>query len=216
MHAAGYLKQFLFDPKLLHTKVSNLSGGERNRLLLAKSLIEPGNFMVLDEPTNDLDMDTLDLLLEILSDFSGTLIVVSHDRDFLDKLVTRTLVFTEDKKIEDFIGGYEDYLKFYKKEEKETTEKQEKKIEKIKTPSNNISYKYIHLQKTLPIDIESLESKIKHLEESLSDPMLFTKDASKFTKLSKELENKKAELESLFEKWLEVEEHISNRTSSAS
>lgn len=97
MHVAGYLKQFMFDPKLLNAKTAILSGGEANRLLLAKILINPGNLLILDEPTNDLDMDSLEILLDILADYSGTLIVVSHDRDFLDRLVTRTLVFAQGK-----------------------------------------------------------------------------------------------------------------------
>ncbi len=112
MHVAGYLKQFMFDPKLLNAKTAILSGGEANRLLLAKILINPGNLLILDEPTNDLDMDSLEILLDILADYSGTLIVVSHDRDFLDRLVTRTLVFAQGK-IHDLTGGYEDYKQYF-------------------------------------------------------------------------------------------------------
>jgi len=114
MHVAGYLKNFMFDPRILNDKVSTLSGGEANRLLLAKALISPGNFLILDEPTNDLDTDSLEMLLEILAEYDGTLMIVSHDRDFLERLVTRTLVFTGDT-IVDLYGGYEDYLKYYKK-----------------------------------------------------------------------------------------------------
>lgn len=210
IHISGYLKQFLFDPKSINQKVSTLSGGEKNRLLLAKTLINPGNFMVLDEPTNDLDMDTLDLLLEILADYEGTLVIVSHDRDFLDKLVTRTLVFTDDNKIEDFIGGYEDYLKHNKsmnstniKEKKSPSEKKEKS-----NNSSKLSFKYIHLQKTLPIDIELLESNIKKIEAQLSDHTLYSEDNDKFISLTSKLEKDKNKLENLMEQWLEVEEHI--------
>lgn len=125
MHIASYLKNFMFDPKLLNTKVVNLSGGEANRLLLVKALINPGNFLVLDEPTNDLDMDSLEMLLEMLTDYEGTLLIVSHDRDFLEKLVTRTLVFTKNSVI-DLYGGYEDYLKYYKKDINGNKSKKEK------------------------------------------------------------------------------------------
>lgn len=113
MHVAGYLKNFMFDPKRLNEKTDTLSGGEAGRLLLAKSLINPGNLLILDEPTNDLDMDSLEILQEILAEYEGTLLIVSHDRDFLEKLVTRSLVFTDEGKIIDLYGGYEDYLKYY-------------------------------------------------------------------------------------------------------
>ncbi len=127
MHVAGYLKQFMFDPKLLNAKTAILSGGEANRLLLAKILINPGNLLILDEPTNDLDMDSLEILLDILADYSGTLIVVSHDRDFLDRLVTRTLVFAQSK-IHNLTGGYEDYKQYF------TASPITKKISKPITP----------------------------------------------------------------------------------
>ena len=118
MHVAGYLKNFMFDPKRLNETIDTLSGGEAGRLLLAKSLINPGNLLILDEPTNDLDMDSLEILQEILAEYDGTLLVVSHDRDFLEKLVTRSLVFTNEGKIIDLYGGYEDYLKYYASEDK--------------------------------------------------------------------------------------------------
>ena len=209
MHVASYLKQFLFDPKILHAKVSTLSGGERNRLLLAKTLIDPGNFLILDEPTNDLDMDTLELLLEILSEYTGTLLVVSHDRDFLDRLVTRTLVFTPEKEVIDFIGGYEDYQKFYQKEpEVKPVQKASEKVERQKPSTPSLSYKYIHLQKTLPIEIEKLEKEIADLEIKMSDPNFYSREPVLFAKLSKSLEEKTLLLEQKMTEWIEVEEIV--------
>lgn len=212
MHVASYLKQFLFDPKILKARVSTLSGGEKNRLLLAKTLINPGNFMILDEPTNDLDMDSLELLLEILAEYKGTLLVVSHDRDFLDKLVTRTLVFTESQEIIDFIGGYEDYQKYYKKEKIEIkTEQKSIPQPRKEKPELKLSYKYLHLQKTLPVEIENLENEIKVLEIKLSDSELYNKKPELFSNYSKKLEEKTTLLEEKLESWIEVEEYINSR-----
>ncbi len=212
LHVASYLKQFLFDPKILKAKVSTLSGGEKNRLLLAKTLINPGNFMILDEPTNDLDMDSLELLLEILAEYTGTLLVVSHDRDFLDRLVTRTLVFTDKHEIIDFTGGYEDYQKHYKKEEKPVKIEQ-KVIEKPKKEKTELklSYKYLHLQKTLPLEIENLENEIKILEVELSDSELYNKNPDLFASSSKKLAAKTALLEEKILEWMEVEDYINSR-----
>lgn len=161
MHVAGYLKQFMFDPKILEDKVSTLSGGEANRLLLAKALISPGNFLILDEPTNDLDMDSLEMLLEILADYTGTLIIVSHDRDFLERLVTRTLVFTGEE-IVDLYGGYTDYLTYHKKDVKVEKHVKKKIIENIPETApkqQKLSYKYVRLLESLPLEIDQLEKK---------------------------------------------------------
>lgn len=205
MHVAGYLKNFMFDPKILDNKVATLSGGEANRLLLAKSLINSGNFFVLDEPTNDLDMDSLDMLLEILAGYTGTLIIVSHDRDFLESLVTRTLVFTKDEII-DLYGGYEDYLKYYRPNQEEVRSakikpivpKQVRNVEKI-------SYKYMRLLEILPGEIEMLEEQIAIMEHQLAEPDLYNSDSKKFEKLSQQLQKSTAELEIKLEQWIEVE-----------
>lgn len=117
VHVCGYLKSFLFDPKAARDRVSTLSGGQQNRLLLAKMLAQPGSLLILDEPTNDLDMDTLDMLQEILSDYAGTLILVSHDRDFLDRTVTKVIAFEGDAQVEGYVGGYSDYLEAKAKKE---------------------------------------------------------------------------------------------------
>ncbi|GAB4164316.1 MAG: hypothetical protein Tsb006_3890 [Rickettsiaceae bacterium] len=207
MHVAGYLKNFMFDPKILDDKVSTLSGGEANRLLLAKALINPGNFLILDEPTNDLDMDSLEMLLEILADYSGTLLIVSHDRDFLERLVTRSLVFAEGK-IVDLYGGYEDYLKYYK-QETQTGKAEKKKVAFNVTKKNEkqpkLSYKYVRLLESLPTEIEQLEDKIKRIENCLSDPDLYITNFNKFELLSQSLADAKAELDKKLALWLEVE-----------
>lgn len=205
MHVAAYLKKFMFDPKALENKVATLSGGEANRLLLAKALINPGNFFILDEPTNDLDMDSLEMLLEILADYKGTLIIVSHDRDFLERLVTRTLVFTGDDII-DLYGGYEDYLKYHKKEEKiAKTVKSIKQEPKIKKNPQKLSYKYARLLEVLPDEISQLEDKIIGLEKLLAQPNLYLEDKKKFDEYSVQLQEVKDSLNSKIEQWLEVE-----------
>lgn len=207
MHVAGYLKQFMFDPKILEDKVSTLSGGEANRLLLAKALISPGNFLILDEPTNDLDMDSLEMLLEILADYTGTLIIVSHDRDFLERLVTRTLVFT-DEEIVDLYGGYTDYLTYHKKDVKVEKHVKKKNIENVPETApkqQKLSYKYVRLLESLPLEIDQLEKKITELESELFENNLYMLNNNKFNKLTDNLLKAKEELDQKMIEWLEVE-----------
>ncbi|ABV76756.1 ABC-F family ATP-binding cassette domain-containing protein [Rickettsia rickettsii] len=206
MHVAGYLKQFMFNPKLLNAKTAILSGGEANRLLLAKILMNPGNLLILDEPTNDLDMDSLEILLDILTDYSGTLIVVSHDRDFLERLVTRTLVFAQGK-IHDLTGGYEDYKQYF------TTSPIAKKASKPlpltaqKEPLNKkLSYKYQRLLETLPNYIEKLEISIKHLEKELEDVNLYLDNPQKYNSITSQLINDQNKLDELLNQWLEIQD----------
>ena len=207
MHVAGYLKQFMLDPKILEDKVSTLSGGEANRLLLAKALISPGNFLILDEPTNDLDMDSLEMLLEILADYTGTLIIVSHDRDFLERLVTRTLVFTGEE-IVDLYGGYTDYLTYHKKDVKVEKHVKKKIIENIPETApkqQKLSYKYVRLLESLPLEIDQLEKKITELESELFEHDLYMLNNDKFNKLTDNLLKAKEELDQKMIEWLEVE-----------
>ena len=207
MHVAGYLKQFMFDPKILEDKVSTLSGGEANRLLLAKALISPGNFLILDEPTNDLDMDSLEMLLEILADYTGTLIIVSHDRDFLERLVTRTLVFTGEE-IVDLYGGYTDYLTYHKKDVKVEKHVKKKIIENIPETApkqQKLSYKYVRLLESLPLEIDQLEKKITELESKLFEHDLYMLNNDKFNKLTDNLLKAKEELDQKMIEWLDVE-----------
>ena len=205
MHIAAYLKKFMFDPKTLGNKVSTLSGGEANRLLLAKALINPGNFFILDEPTNDLDMDSLEMLLEILAEYKGTLVIVSHDRDFLERLVTRTLVFNGEEII-DLYGGYEDYLKYYKQEEKIVKIAKSTPSEvKSKNIPQKLSYKYARLLEVLPTEIKDLEEKIVDLEKLLADSYLYSEDNDKFNQYSRTLEEAKEAVDKKIEQWIEVE-----------
>jgi len=213
MHVAGYLKQFMFDPKLLTAKVSTLSGGEASRLLLAKMLINPGNLLILDEPTNDLDMDSLEILLDILADYSGTLIVISHDRDFLDKLVSRTLIFSHGK-ITDIVGSYEDYRKLM--ENNRSTQPSNKKPSELSsnllsiptkqegTRPKKLSYNHQRLLETIPVEIDKLEDYVKNLELVLNDSTLYVSDPAKFTKASKDLLNYKEKIDSLLTQWMEI------------
>ncbi len=211
MHVAGYLKNFMFDPRILNDKVSTLSGGEANRLLLAKVLISPGNFLILDEPTNDLDTDSLEMLLEILAEYDGTLMIVSHDRDFLERLVTRTLVFTGDT-IVDLYGGYEDYLKYYKIDNTfnlKTDNKEKKKIDTVNLEnskkSTKLSYKYQRLLEILPKEIEEIENNIVALETKLMQGDLYFKNPETFYDYSKKLEENKKLLDNKIHQWLEIE-----------
>jgi len=208
IHVASYLKQFMFDPKYLDTKISILSGGQLNRLLLAKTLIEPGNLLILDEPTNDLDMETIEILLEILFDYSGTSIIVSHDRDFLDRLVNKTLVFDGKGNITQVIGGYKDYLKqniATSKPQPAASKKKDISENKKATPSNKLSYKHQRELELLPREIEVLEKRISEIEKILSDQKLFIKDNKRFSLLSEELKQANEKLEEKINRWLELD-----------
>ncbi|KJV77104.1 ABC-F family ATP-binding cassette domain-containing protein [Orientia tsutsugamushi] len=210
IHAGAYLKSFMFDPKLLSAKVSTLSGGEATRLLLAKALIKPGNLLILDEPTNDLDIDTIEILLDILSDYSGTLIVVSHDRDFLNRLVTNTLVFEGNGNIINVIGGYQDYLEYYSKLNQHITNtKLAKNNKTVKHPtsklSTKLSYKFKRMLDSIPEEITQLETQVKDLEKKLADPNLYQNNPDKFLLFSKELETSKLRIEELFDTWQKIE-----------
>ena len=204
MHAAGYLKKFLFDPKTINDKANILSGGQINRLLLAKILLQESNLLVLDEPTNDLDMESSEILLEFLQDYKGTIIVVSHDRDFLENLVTRSIII-KDNKIYDIKGGYVDYDKSSSKQEKVSTY-----VPHIRpqTNSNKISYKEKYEFESLPNIISEVEKEIYQLQEQLKDKNLFFEDNASFNRIIQEISSKEAELENLIVKLVKLEEKI--------
>ena len=210
-HVYGYLKEFQFDPKILNDYVSTLSGGQKNRLMLAKILANPKSCLILDEPTNDLDMDTLDLLEEILINYKGTLIIVSHDRDFLDQTVTRILAFQGDGKVIDCIGGYSDYLKLKKNSFKNKNFIKHdlnkfKKDNQSKISNNNkLTYKLEHELSIIPSEIEKLETIISQMNNILSDADLYTKNIDKFLESSKTLEISKKKLDELETRWLELD-----------
>lgn len=208
-HVVAYLKDFLFTPEQAKSPVSALSGGEKNRLMLAKVLAQPSNFLLLDEPTNDLDMDTLDLLQEMLSDYDGTMLIVSHDRDFLDKLVTSIIYMKGDGSIVEHIGSYSDVLaKLAPAEEKDKTPSKCKPAEKDEKPkmisTRKLTYNQQRLLQVLPAQIEKIEQKITEITNNLADTELYQNDKERFFALSeelKELENQKSEAEN---QWLEI------------
>ena len=215
-HVQGYLKEFLFDPGIVDTKVGTMSGGERSRLLLAREFARKSNLLVLDEPTNDLDLETLDLLQEVIADYEGTVLIVSHDRDFLDKTVTLTLGLDGSGFVDIVAGGYEDWEK--KRTERNKAGKSKPARETGSPPpppapksapkSAKLSYKDQRDYELLPERIEKLEAAIQRGEEILSDPALYTSDPQKFADITKGLENARAEKDAAEERWLEIAEMV--------
>lgn len=214
-HVCGYLKDFLFDPKMASQPVSTLSGGQKNRLMLAKTLANPGTLLILDEPTNDLDMDTLDMLEDILASYTGTLIVVSHDRDFLDQTVTKILAFEGDGVVDGYIGGYHDYLDARKKklvnfepaiERSGLKPKPKSDSRDKKERTGKLSFKLQYELDNMPARISGLEDEIKTIEARLADPSLFEKDSTLFYKLSMRLTQAMQELDEAVTRWVELEE----------
>ncbi|MCK0068768.1 ATP-binding cassette domain-containing protein [Kordiimonas laminariae] len=211
-HVMTYLKEFLFDPSVAKMPVSALSGGERNRLLIALNFAKQSNLLVLDEPTNDLDMDTLDLLQEVLADYKGTIILVSHDRDFLDRVVTSSIVLEGDGSITEYAGGYTDYKSQKALNEKPREEPQKPKSNVVsikaapKKKATKLSYKDQRELDNLPAEVESMSFQIAEMEAQLADPNLYAKDPAKFSQISKELEAKRELLDEKEMRWLELEE----------
>ncbi|WP_416407717.1 ABC-F family ATP-binding cassette domain-containing protein [Agrobacterium rosae] len=216
-HVTGYMKDFLFQPEQARTPIRNLSGGERARLMLARILARPTNLLILDEPTNDLDIETLDLLQEIVSGFSGTVILVSHDRDFLDRTVTSTIAPVNpdapDGRWIEYAGGYSDMMAQRKgaSDEKKKVEKQEK----AKSASNagaepakakgKMSFKQKFALENLPKEMEKTQLEIAQREERMADPNLFAKNPEIFSKLADEMSKLRQKLETMEEEWLELE-----------
>ena len=216
-HVQAYLKDFLFDPKIVDTKVGILSGGEKSRLLLAREFARKSNLLVLDEPTNDLDLETLDLLQEVIADYDGTVLIVSHDRDFLDRTVTLTLGLDGSGSVDVVAGGYEDWER--KRRQPITSKGKSSSTKKKPAPApqatpqkqskpDKLSYKDQRDYELLPARIEELEGAIAKGEQILSDPELYTKDPQKFATISKGLENARAEKDAAEERWLEIAEMV--------
>lgn len=208
-HVCGYLKDFLFDPKIARHMVSTLSGGQQNRLMLAKLLTNPGTLLILDEPTNDLDMDTLDMLQEMLAEYQGTLLVVSHDRDFLDRTVTEVLAFEGNAVVENYIGGYSDYQRA-KKQARVPVEKMAEKKATVSPPPEpskvKLSGKERHELEKLPAKIAALEQELKELMTMLQDATLYTNNPDAFDKATRRFGSAQKELELHETRWLELEE----------
>ncbi|WP_267394051.1 MULTISPECIES: ABC-F family ATP-binding cassette domain-containing protein [unclassified Sphingomonas] len=207
-HIHGYLKEFLFDPSLTEAKIGTLSGGERSRLLLAREFARRSNLLVLDEPTNDLDLETLDLLQEVIADYDGTVLIVSHDRDFLDRTVTVTLGLDGSGTVDVVAGGYEDWerRRKAKAEPKKTTAKVD-----APAPSparTKLTYKDQRDYDLLPKRIEEIEKGIARDEKLLADPNLYTRDFARFTSLSKAVETAREEKDAAEMRWLELAEQV--------
>jgi ATP-binding cassette subfamily F protein uup len=213
-HVMAYLKDFLFEEKQVRSPVAILSGGEKNRLALAKALTRPGNLLILDEPTNDLDMDTLDLLIEMLSDYSGTLIIVSHDRDFLDKLTTSIIGLEGDGVVRESVGGYQDYVRQYpsqKRVERTAKALPKEMVEKPKPP-RRISYNDKREYDLLPARMDELMHQIAECEARLEDPAFYQNHPHEFTKVTEILTNAKEELAHAEIRWLELDEIMNGKS----
>jgi ATP-binding cassette subfamily F protein uup len=216
-HIKGYLKEFLFDPGLADAPVGSLSGGERSRLLLAREFAREANLLVLDEPTNDLDLETLDLLQEVIADYDGTVLVVSHDRDFLDRTVTVTLGLDGSGKVDVVAGGYEDWVrKRYEAKHhplrlrggvaRESEHGRGAQATPTPARPRKLSYKDQRDYDRLPAEIERFEAEVAADEAALSDPDLFSRDPYQFARLTERVARNRAEIEAAELRWLEVAE----------
>ncbi|MGO2880462.1 MAG: ATP-binding cassette domain-containing protein [Halomonas sp.] len=220
-HVMSYLQDFLFTPDRVRQPVKALSGGESNRLLLAKLFTQPANVLVLDEPTNDLDMETLELLEELLLDFDGTLLLVSHDRTFMDNVVTSMLAFEGEGVVREYVGGYTDWIRQggklppapWEGAARQQTEPTSAAVEKTpeKAPEEpakktvKLSYKFQRELDALPADIERLEASVEALEQVVGDPAFYQQEASAVTAKLQELEHAQQALEAAMERWMELE-----------
>jgi ABC transport system ATP-binding/permease protein len=203
----GYLKDFLFAPELADAVVGTLSGGERSRLLLAREFARPSNLLVLDEPTNDLDLETLDLLQETIADFDGTVLIVSHDRDFLDRTVTLTLGLDGSGKVDIVAGGYEDWVRKREVRNVGATKKAEAPAPVgLPKPSAKLTYKDQRDYDLLPQRIETIEAQIARDEALLADPDLYARDPKRFAALSDAIGKARAEKDAAEERWLMLAE----------
>ena len=213
MHVMSYLRQYLFRDEQARQPVRTLSGGERNRLLLAKALAAPSNLLVLDEPTNDLDADTLDLLQEALSDYDGTVLLVSHDRDFLDRLVTSTIALEGDGTAIEYAGGYSDYVaQRGPREAPAATARRDKapvaaasRPEAPAAPARRLGYKRERALAELPRKIDALHAEISSLQQALGDTDLYRRDAASFAAKTSRFGAAQAELDAAETEWLELE-----------
>ena len=211
-HLIGYLKDFLFTPDRARSPVKILSGGERNRLLLARLFAKPANILILDEPTNDLDIETLELLEELLADYSGTLLLVSHDREFINNVVTSTLAFAEDGKIQDFAGGYDDWLLQRPAESVPANSQIDPKSELKKSikprtgKPRKLSFKEKAELEKLPVTLENLEKEQQKIYDDMADPGFYQSENNRVAAVKKRLLEIEKELEKFYMRWEELEE----------
>ena len=212
-HIQGYLKEFLFDPGLVEARIGTLSGGERSRLLLAREFAREANLLVLDEPTNDLDLETLDLLQEVIADYDGTVLIVSHDRDFLDRTVTLTLGLDGSGKVDIIAGGYADWeAKRDRRDKPESRKKADKPTAAPPPPpptkSAKLSYKDQRDYDLLPKRIEEIDAAIAKAEAELADASLYTRNPSRFSELTSNIDALRGEKDAAEERWLMLAEMV--------
>ena len=213
-HIHGYLKDFLFDPAMVEAKIGTLSGGERSRLLLAREFARLSNLLVLDEPTNDLDLETLDLLQEVIADYDGTVLIVSHDRDFLDRTVTITLGLDGSGRVDVVAGGYADWEKQRQERAAASSPVRVERSRDTTAPppapekKGKLTYKDQRDYDLLPARIEEIAAQIAQDEAALHDPALYTRDPAKFAALTKAIEAARAEKDAAEERWLELAELV--------
>ncbi|WP_074734178.1 ABC-F family ATP-binding cassette domain-containing protein [Ruegeria halocynthiae] len=208
-HVVGYLKEFLFDDAQARAAVKSLSGGEKARLLLAKLMAKSSNLLVLDEPTNDLDVETLDLLQELLDDYDGTVMLVSHDRDFLDRVATTTIAMEGNGQATVYAGGWSDYIAQrgdVDQKKENITKASKSKVKQEAKPKAGLSFSEKHRLEKLPAEIARLEAEIAKLEELMSDPELFAREPVKFRKATDALVERQTKLSAVEEEWLILEE----------
>ncbi len=211
-HVTSYMKDFLFRPEQARTPLSVLSGGERGRLMLARALAKPSNLLVLDEPTNDLDMETLDVLEEMLGSYAGTVILISHDRDFLDRVVSSVIVPEGDGRWTEYAGGYSDMLAQRKADvasrtptARETAREKTQAPPRTKAAKRKLSFHEKQALETLPGEMAKLQAELRQLQEQLADPDLYGRDRAAFTQATDALTQASAQLASAEERWLELE-----------
>ncbi|MFW5451363.1 MAG: ATP-binding cassette domain-containing protein [Methylophagaceae bacterium] len=207
-HIIGYLQDFLFTPERARTPVKALSGGERNRLLLAKLFTQPANLLVMDEPTNDLDAETLDLLEDLLMNYQGTLLLVSHDRSFINNVVTSSIVFDEDGKVREYVGGYDDWLHQRQKDIQTETKKKitVKATAKPNKKKSALTYQEQLDLEALPKKIEDLEQQQSEIHDIINQPEFYQQTPDKINQTQDELEDITAALEAAYERWDALEE----------
>ncbi len=205
-HVCSYVKDFQFDPKNVNHTIQTLSGGEQNRLLLAKVLANPKTGLILDEPTNDLDLETLDLLTEMLSNYNGTLLIVSHDRDFLDQTVNKILHFKEDGNVSLFFGGYSDFLKSENQQvaKNKETKKSLTENNKVKNSKSKLSYKFQYELEQLPSQIKNIQQELEDIKNELKDTNLYLENFERYQEITSKMEVLNSDLNTKENRWFEL------------
>ena len=205
-HVCSYVKDFQFDPKNVNHTIQTLSGGEQNRLLLAKVLANPKTGLILDEPTNDLDLETLDLLTEMLSNYNGTLLIVSHDRDFLDQTVNKILHFKEDGNVSLFFGGYSDFLKSENQQvtKNKETKKSNSENNKVKSSKAKLSYKFQYELEQLPNQIKNIQQELEDIKNELKDTNLYLENFERYQEITSKMEVLNSDLNTKENRWFEL------------